>query len=82
MAVSDDLTGSADQGGDWELEYQTGTIDVDVALSAQPQAFWSGTLATYTVTNTDNSGSGSLRQAISDANTNGGTDSIVFNIGT
>jgi gliding motility-associated-like protein len=36
--------------------------------------------ATYTVTNTSNSGSGSLRQAITDANNNYGADSIKFKI--
>lgn len=36
--------------------------------------------ATYTVTNTNNSGAGSLRQAIIDANTNPGADIITFDI--
>jgi IPT/TIG domain len=36
--------------------------------------------ATYTVTNTSDSGAGSLRQAITDANSNPGADTIVFNI--
>ena len=36
--------------------------------------------ATYTVTNTNNSGSGSLRQAVLDANANSGLDYIKFNI--
>jgi parallel beta-helix repeat protein len=36
--------------------------------------------ATYTVTNTDNDGAGSLKQAITDANTNLGIDLITFNI--
>jgi IPT/TIG domain/S-layer homology domain len=36
--------------------------------------------ATLTVTNTSDSGAGSLRQAILDANTGAGTDTIVFNI--
>src|SRR5262249_21938256 len=35
---------------------------------------------TFTVTNTNDSGAGSLRQAILDANSNGGTDTIAFNI--
>lgn len=36
--------------------------------------------ATFTVTNTNDSGLGSLRQAISDSNTAGGSNSILFNI--
>jgi parallel beta-helix repeat protein len=36
--------------------------------------------ATFTVTSTANSGSGTLRQAILDANANPGADTIVFNI--
>jgi hypothetical protein len=36
--------------------------------------------ATFTVTNTDDSGAGSLRQAITDANNNPGADTIVFAI--
>ncbi len=35
---------------------------------------------TYTVTNTNDSGAGSLRQAILDANANAGLDTIAFNI--
>src|SRR5918993_3207781 len=37
-------------------------------------------LATYTVTNVNNDGSGSLRQAITNANNNAGADVIRFNI--
>jgi hypothetical protein len=36
--------------------------------------------ATFTVTNTNDSGLGSLRQAILDANANSGTDTIAFNL--
>jgi hypothetical protein len=35
---------------------------------------------TYTVTTTADSGAGSLRQAITDANGNAGADTIAFNI--
>ncbi|HEV3203745.1 MAG TPA: right-handed parallel beta-helix repeat-containing protein, partial [Gemmataceae bacterium] len=38
-------------------------------------------MAIFVVTNTDDSGAGSLRQAILDANANPGTDTIAFNIG-
>lgn len=39
-------------------------------------------LSTYTVSNTNDSGAGSLRQAIEDANSSFGTDQIVFSVGT
>ncbi len=38
--------------------------------------------ATFTVTNTANSGAGSLRQALTDANNNPGADTITFAIGS
>ncbi len=38
--------------------------------------------ATYTVVNTSDAGTGSLRQAILNSNTNGGQDTIDFNIGS
>jgi hypothetical protein len=46
------------------------------ALAAAASVF----AATFTVTNTNDSGGGSLRQAILDANTNAGPDTIDFNI--
>jgi ribosomal protein L35AE/L33A len=48
------------------------TLACFVALTAEA--------ATFTVTNTSDSGAGSLRQAILDANANAGTDQISFNI--
>ncbi|MFL6278125.1 MAG: BACON domain-containing protein [Blastocatellia bacterium] len=50
------------------------------AGASLPTALTSAPLTTYTVMNTDDSGSGSLRQAILDANQNAGADSISFNI--
>jgi len=38
--------------------------------------------ATFTVTNTNSGGPGSLRQALTDSNTNFGTDTITFQIGS
>ena len=51
-------------------------------LSLLSVAFWSSTTgaATFTVTNTQDAGPGSLRQAIFEANANTGPDTIVFNI--
>ena len=48
------------------------------AIAAGTAAFAGG--ATFTVTNTDDTGAGSLRQAILDANANPGADTIDFNI--
>ena len=38
MAASIDLTGSAVLGGDWDLEYATGSLESTVAFSAEVQA--------------------------------------------
>jgi hypothetical protein len=80
VAASLDATGATALGGNWQLEMQTGHIEAQLAFGLQTQAQWQGLLATYTVTNTNNTGAGSLRQAILDANTNAGADAIVFNI--
>jgi predicted outer membrane repeat protein len=53
VAASDDLTGSADRGGDWLLEYRRGEIDTGLAISAAWQQGWSGALASIAVTTTD-----------------------------
>uniref|UniRef100_UPI00262434A2 DUF4347 domain-containing protein n=1 Tax=Zoogloea sp. TaxID=49181 RepID=UPI00262434A2 len=59
VAASDDLTGAAALGGDWNLEYTTGSIETAVAPSVFEQQAWSGILAisangTATSTNTTN----------------------------
>ena len=52
-----------------------------VALLASRRRLWPhGAANTYTVTSTADSGAGSLRQAILDANANPGADTIAFNI--
>ncbi|MEE9321792.1 MAG: cadherin domain-containing protein [Granulosicoccus sp.] len=78
VAASDDLTGQRLAGGNWQLEYTHGLVDATVALSSALQDDFSGTLATFTVTNLNDAGAGSLRQAIIDANASGGADEIAF----
>ncbi|MEO8497833.1 MAG: DUF4347 domain-containing protein, partial [Planctomycetota bacterium] len=80
VAASIDDTGNATLGGNWNLEYATGSIETKAAFSADIEQNWSGLLATFTVTNTNDSGAGSLRQAIINANGLAGTDTITFNI--
>lgn len=80
VAASEDPTGSAALGGDWVLEQQVGQIETNVPVSAAAQQSWDGLLATFTVTNTNDTGAGSLRQAIIDANALAGPDTITFTI--
>ena len=75
VAASDDLTGNAALGGNWDLEYQTGAIQAFRAFSATN---YQDVLATFTVSNANDLGDGSLRKAITDANTTAGADTIEF----
>jgi hypothetical protein len=49
VAASDDLTGNAQLGGDWELEYRTGAIETELAVSTQAQTAFEAVLVTETV---------------------------------
>jgi len=68
IAASCDITGSALQGGNWVLEYATGAIKTGLAIEPEVMANYGHTLAIFAVTNTNDAGPGSLRQAIADAN--------------
>ncbi|VEP17573.1 conserved hypothetical protein [Hyella patelloides LEGE 07179] len=74
IAASDDLTGNRDLGGDWVLEAATGFIEAPLAFQVEAMSAFNSVLQTFTVTNTNNSGAGSLRQAIIDANGNNNAD--------
>ncbi len=80
VAASTDRTGNVLRGGNFDLEYRLGAIDSQIMLSSDFQSQYTGLWATYTVTNTNDSGVGSFRQAILDANANAGADTIIFNI--
>ncbi len=77
VAASTNDTGSSVRGADWTLEFASGSVLPSNTLAG---ANWGGVLATFTVTNTNDSGAGSLRQAIINANANAGADVITFNI--
>ena len=49
VAASDDLTGLASLGGDWDLEYQTGAVETGIAFSKAVQQGWDAVLATISV---------------------------------
>ncbi|MFL9822783.1 DUF4347 domain-containing protein, partial [Tolypothrix campylonemoides VB511288_2] len=78
IAASDDLTGSAASGGDWDLEVATGFIEAPLAFQVGVMEAYSKVLGIFEVTNTNDSGLGSLRQAILDANATAGDDTILF----
>ncbi|MEA5540321.1 DUF4347 domain-containing protein [Limnoraphis robusta Tam1] len=79
IAASEDLTGNSDLGGDWVLEATTGFIESPLAFQVEAMSAFNSVLQTFTVTNANNSGAGSLRQAILDSenNNNGGTRDII-----
>ncbi|MGK0440331.1 MAG: putative delta-60 repeat protein [Pseudohongiellaceae bacterium] len=45
VGASDDITGNERLGGDWDLEYNSGTLETSVAISAQGQQAWENILA-------------------------------------
>ncbi|WNM63854.1 DUF4347 domain-containing protein [Candidatus Nitrospira neomarina] len=80
IAASTDRTGHVSEYANWQLEISTGFIESSIVIGQATQDVWEGVLATYTVTNTNDSGAGSFRQAILDANANAGSDTINFSI--
>jgi len=81
VAASVDLTGNVAKGGNWILEKATGAIEAGQAFTQKVRDAYQDVLATFTVTNNNDSGTGSLRWAIDQANSATDADDIVFNIG-
>jgi hypothetical protein len=77
IAASTDLTGNI-RDGNWMLE--VGNVDAITYFNVDSLSTWLHTLATFTVTNTNDAGAGSLRQAIEDANAAAGFDTIDFDL--
>ncbi|HWA38587.1 MAG TPA: DUF4347 domain-containing protein, partial [Burkholderiales bacterium] len=49
VASSDDATGHASLGGDWDLERRTGSIETDIAVSADARDAWRDVMALRTL---------------------------------
>ncbi|MGI4936693.1 MAG: DUF4347 domain-containing protein [Janthinobacterium lividum] len=81
IAASSNLTGNALGQGDWVLEYASGKIGSQVAPNVAIQSSYTGILNSYVVSNANDSGVGSLRAAITDANANAGSNVIQFATG-
>ncbi|MCT7964042.1 DUF4347 domain-containing protein [Laspinema sp. D1] len=67
IAASVDITGNSKRGGNWDLAFRTGEITTPLALKPEAMMAYSGVLAILTVTNANDSGAGSLRNAIASA---------------
>ncbi|MEB3282553.1 MAG: DUF4347 domain-containing protein, partial [Lyngbya sp.] len=66
IAASTDIVGNSKQGGTWNLGYQTGEIHAILPIKSDILTAYQGILATVlTVSNINDSGIGSLREAIS-----------------
>ncbi|MBY6204052.1 IPTL-CTERM sorting domain-containing protein [Halomonas denitrificans] len=79
--ASDDPTGDADRGGDWTLERSTVLASRAPIFGDAARAEFTGLLGGFTVTDGGDSGPGTLRQAVLDANAAPGPDSIDFDPG-
>ncbi len=75
IAASVDITGNPERGGNWDLAFRTGEITAPLALKPEAMMAYSGVLAILTVTNANDSGAGSLRNAIASAQAG---DTILF----
>ncbi len=75
IAASDDLTGNL-EGGNWILE--VGNIDASTYFNADALSSWAAQLLSLTVSTTGDSGAGSFRQAIIDANASPGGDTVTI----
>ncbi|NER22597.1 MAG: DUF4347 domain-containing protein [Symploca sp. SIO1C2] len=78
IAASAKRTGSAMLEGDWNLEVTTNPMQVSLAFSEEVKDRYASVLVTFAVTNTNDDGNGSLRNAIDLANTTAGADTIIF----
>jgi hypothetical protein len=82
VASSNDLTGNAAQGGDWDLEIVTGPIESAVPFNWEAMKDYDYTLANFDVTLGTDDGTGTvagtLSKAILDANALAGDDTITL----
>ncbi|MEG5124546.1 DUF4347 domain-containing protein, partial [Microcoleus sp. ARI1-B5] len=81
IAASDNLTGSAAKGGDWNLETTTGKIEAAVPFNQEAMKAYDGVLLNYNVTVATDDGTGgtanTLSWAILQANNSVGVDDTI-----
>ena len=62
IAASDDLTGHASLGGDWDLEFNAGEIETEIIVTKAAQQQWQGLLVDVNYINT---GGGDFTETVS-----------------
>ncbi len=80
VAASSDLTGAVNQGGNWNLEMQTGPIEAVLPFNAQALADYQGVLATGTALEPTTSGNYDSAQGIALLNNGGHADVYLHQI--
>lgn len=80
VAASSDLTGAVNQGGNWNLEVQTGSIEAVLPFNAQALADYQGVLATGTVLESTTSGNYDSAQGVALLNNGGHADVYLHQI--
>ncbi len=81
VAASDDITGNAELGGDWDLEVKVGEIESDLALTPEVRMAYSSILPLSFATGSSFSvGSNPPSVTVEDFNNDGNLDLVVANI--
>ncbi|MHC0066257.1 FG-GAP-like repeat-containing protein [Nostoc sp. UIC 10890] len=84
VAASDDITGNAELGGDWDLEVKIGSIESDLALTPEVTKAYSSILASNTAPTLNNTGNPTLAaiaQNVTDTNNSGTLISVILSRG-
>ncbi|QMS87192.1 DUF4347 domain-containing protein [Nostoc edaphicum CCNP1411] len=84
VAASDDITGNAELGGDWDLEVKIGEIESDLALASKVVMAYDSILASNTapiLNNTGNPRLAAIAQDVTDINNSGTLISAILSRG-
>jgi len=80
VAASDDITGSAEFGGDWDLEVKVGSIESDLALTPEVRMAYSSILPlSFATASNFDVGSDARSVTVGDFNKDGNSDLAVAN---